>query len=149
MKSQIDRCNDNLSEKYFSLQSPKQTDIAEGNDRVFSMVSCTSPFENTDIKILFASMTAARFKENLTEKECHLPSTLQLCSYEVDDEDLSSSLGSSALENDLDPDFASVDKLNEELKVRYFLHALQKTSNASDQDIHDKDYWHVIQRQLS
>ena len=61
-------------------------------------------------------MTAARFKENLIEKECHLPSTSQLCSYEVDDEDLSSSLGSSALENDLDPDFASVDKLNEELK---------------------------------
>ena len=94
-------------------------------------------------------MTTARFKENLTEKECHLPSTLQLCSYEVDDEDLSSSPGSSALENDLDPNFASVDKLNEELKVRDFLQALQKTFNASDQDRHDKDYWHVIQRQLS
>ena len=148
MKSQIDRCNDNLNEKDFSLQSPKQIDIAEGNDRVFSMVSCTSPFENTDIERLFASMTAARFKENLIEKECHLPSTLQLCSYEVDDEDLSSSPGSSALENDLDPDFSSVDKLNEELKVRDFLHALQKTSNALDQDKHDKYYWHVIQRQL-
>ena len=94
------------------------------------MVSCTSPFEKEDIKILFASMTAARFKENLTEKECHLPSTLQLCSYEVDDEDLSSSPGSSALENYWDPNFSSVDKLNEELKVIYFLHALHKTSNA-------------------
>ena len=79
---------------------------------------------NTDIERLFASMTAARFKENLTEKECHLPSTLQLCSYEVDDEDLSSSPSSSPLENDLDPNFASVDKLNEELKVRDFLHDL-------------------------
>ena len=40
--------------------------------------------------------------------------------------------------------YSNMDKLNEELKVRYFFHALQKTSNASDQDIHDKDYWHVI-----
>ena len=69
-------------------------------------------------------MTTARFKENITEKECHLPSTLQLCSYEVDDEDLSSSPGNSALENVLDPNFSSVDKLNEEIKVGYLFHAL-------------------------